>query len=270
MSRRVEFAAIRAFSALAGALPWGVGQYPIARPYIDAGRWPGGALAEQRMSNGSRLSIDLGDTTQLSAYLLRDFAPELTRYIAPLLPRGGTLFDVGANIGLVTFAIAAQRPDVTISAFEPSAPNIAAWKRNRALNPRADVRLVEAAVSDHENGARLSVPADSGSGRLADEGVEVATVTLDAHCARQGIERIDVIKIDVEGHEPAVLAGADRLLRDRAIGMIVCEVKHSGRGDGDPAAILARYGYRRVTIPAVGVFSRLRGRGHDQDAAFQA
>jgi FkbM family methyltransferase len=270
MSRRVEIAALRAYSALAAALPWGVGQYPIARRYMDGDRWPGGTLAEQRMSNGSRMSIDLGDTTQLSAYLLRDFAPELTRYIEPLLPRGGTFFDVGANIGLVTFAIAARRPDVTISAFEPSAPNIAAWKRNRALNPRGDVRLVEAAVSDHENGARLTVPDDSGSGTLGAEGVEVATVTLAAHCARAGIARIDVMKIDVEGHEHAVLAGADSLLRDKAIGTIVCEVKHSDAGDADPAAILGRYGYRRVAIPPVGMFSRLGARGHEQDAAFQA
>lgn len=270
MTRRPEIAAIRALATVAGALPWGVGQYPIARRYIDAGRWPTGTLAEQKMSNGSRMSIDLGDTTQLSAYLLRDFAPELTAFIQPRCPRGGTFFDVGANIGLVTFAIAAQRPDVTIHAFEPSAPNIAAWKRNQALNAAPRVQLVEAAVSDDEAGGHLTVPSDSGSGMLAAHGVRVPTVTLDAYCARHYIERIDVMKIDVEGHEAGVLAGARRLLEARAIGTIVLEVKHSVSGDRDPARILAGHGYGQVRIPAVGLFGRLTGRSHEQDAAFQA
>jgi|GEM_PF-4494859 len=270
MRRRLETATVRAFSVLAGALPWGVGQYPLARRYIEAGRWPVGTLAQQRMSSGSRMSIDLGDTTQLSAFVLRDFAPELTAFIAPRLPRGGTFFDVGANIGLVTFAIAAQRPDVAVRAFEPSAPNIAAWTRNRALNPAARATLIEAAVSDDEAGARLAVPSDSGSGTIGDEGAEVATVTLDAYCAREGIARIDVTKIDVEGHEPAVLAGARGLLAAGAIGCVVCEVKHSAAGAADPAAILTGHGYRRVAIPAVGVFGRAARRSHTQDAAFVA
>lgn len=269
MSRGLELAAIRAFAALAGALPWGVGQYPIARRYIDAGRWPAGMVYEQVMRNGSRMSIDLGDTTQLSAYLLRDFAPELTAFIEPRCPRDGTFFDVGANIGLVTFAIAARRRDVKIHAFEPSPPNIAAWRRNQALNAAARAQLVEAAVSDHEHGGRLAVPSDSGSGMLATEGVSVATVTLDAYCARNGIERVDMLKIDVEGHEPAVLAGARGLLAARAIGTVVSEVKHSVPGAADPTSILAAHGYRPSAIGPIGLFGRLARRDHEQDVALR-
>ena len=268
---RLDSVAVRAFPAIAGSLPWGTGQYPLARPYIAAARWPRGTYAEQTMRNGSRMSIDLGDATQLSAFLLRDFAPELTAYIVPRLPHGGTFFDVGAHIGLITFALAAQRPDVSIHAFEPSTRNIAGWQRNHALNPSERVRLVEGAVSDHEAGARLTVPADSGAGTLTEhDGEEVATVTLDAYCARTGIGHIDVLKVDVESHEHAVLAGARELLAAKAIDSVVCEVKHSPDGNADPAEILAAHGYRRVEIAPVGLFSRLAGRPHAQDAAFEA
>lgn len=51
----------------------------------------------------------------------------------------------------------------------------------------------------------------------------VRVVPLDQEAARLGIERIDLIKIDVEGYESKVLAGATRLLRERRIGAILCE-----------------------------------------------
>jgi hypothetical protein len=55
------------------------------------------------------------------------------------------------------------------------------------------------------------------------DATEVKTGTLDAEAERLGLERVDLIKIDVEGHEPKVLAGAQRLLRERRIGAVLCE-----------------------------------------------
>jgi hypothetical protein len=52
----------------------------------------------------------------------------------------------------------------------------------------------------------------------------VATVTLDDYCARCGIDRIDVLKVDVEGAESLVLAGAADLLARRAIAVVLIEV----------------------------------------------
>ncbi len=269
MTVRLEGSAILAFSKIAGAMPWGTGQYPVARRYIESGRWPDNTFSRQTMSNGSRMSLDLGDATQLSAYMLRDFAPELTRFIGACCPRNGVFFDVGAHVGLVTFAIAARRPDIAIRSFEPNPSNIESWRRNHELNPDSRVELVASAVSDREGRARLTVPGDSGSGMLAAEGTEVTTVALDAYCAREGIRSVDVAKLDVEGHEAAVLDGARALLAAHAIGVVICEVKHSDRAKTDPAKILAGHGYHRVSIPQVGIFSMLSGRPHEQDAAFE-
>jgi hypothetical protein len=133
--RRRELAAARAFSAVAGALPWGVGQYRLASPYADRNRWPKGFVADQQTSSGARLRLDLSDRTQLIAFLLRDYGPTLTRYVDRRLPHAGTFFDVGGHVGMMSFAMAAIRPDVMIHAFDPNLTNVGRWRHNHTLNP---------------------------------------------------------------------------------------------------------------------------------------
>ncbi len=65
------------------------------------------------------------------------------------------------------------------------------------------------------------------------EATRVTVLTLDEETERQGIDRIDMIKIDVEGYEPNVLAGARRLLRKAASGQSSANSMSIGfRGQG--------------------------------------
>ena len=57
-----------------------------------------------------------------------------------------------------------------------------------------------------------------------DAGETVATVTLDGYCQERGIDHIDVLKVDVEGHETQVMAGARELIERRAIDVVILEV----------------------------------------------
>lgn len=207
------------------------------------------------MADGSRMALDLGDRTQTIAYLIRRYDAEIAAYICSRLPDGGVFFDLGANVGLVTFAVARRRPDVRIVAFEPNPPNVQRWKQNRDLNQSA-AELVPAAVGAEAGTAHLTLDtaADSGSGRLADHGTPVEVVTLDEQCARLGVDRVDVMKLDIQGHEPEALAGATGLLERGAIRSLVLE-----EVDADPALHerLVGYGFRREPIPPVGL-RRLR------------
>ncbi len=92
---RYELAAIRAFASIAGVLPWGAGQFRLAHPYATRRRWPAGSSATQRMRSGVVADLDLSDRMQLLSFLLKDYGPDVTKYIVGRLPRGGTFVDVG-------------------------------------------------------------------------------------------------------------------------------------------------------------------------------
>jgi len=138
------------------------------------------------------------------------------------VPRTGSVIDVGANIGLSTILLARLAGHVT--AYEPSPPNAALLRRNLERNGITNVTIRTAAASSAPGTLRFHVAAfGAGShvvaaGHVAGERIEtvdVPAVTLDEAELQSG-RPIAFIKIDAEGHEPNVLAGARRLLaRDR-------------------------------------------------------
>jgi FkbM family methyltransferase len=158
-----------------------------------------------------------------------------------VLRPGMTVFDVGASFGL--YAIAAARavaPSGRVYAFEPAQRTASALRVHLAANGVADaVEVVEAAVADRTGSAlfweqEMSFMASLVEGMAREEerrygspvqARRVRAVELDAFCRDRRLEP-DVIKVDVEGGEAAVLRGARALLR-RNRGLLFLEV-HSG------------------------------------------
>lgn len=156
-------------------------------------------------------------TIESHAVSLGGLAAFVTRHISP----SSTVIDVGANIGLSTIMLARLTHHVV--AYEPSPPNVAFLRRNLALNGITNVEIRVAAVSNKPGvlrfhvaqfGAGSHVVTSDYIGSATVPTVDVSAVTLDdeAHPS------IAFIKIDAEGHEPDVLAGARRMLgRDRPL-----------------------------------------------------
>jgi FkbM family methyltransferase len=117
---------------------------------------------------------------------------------------GGVLIDAGAMIGNHTAYMALFVPHTEIHAFEPLPANLELLRANVAGYPSVKVHPV--ALSDRGSTVGLiSEPENLGHARIAEEGgYRVRAIPLDAY------QLVDValIKIDVEGHEPQVLAGA--------------------------------------------------------------
>jgi FkbM family methyltransferase len=249
----------------------------LANPYVQRGRWPVGSFRTQRLTSGITARLDLGDRMQALTYLLRDYAPELSAFIIDRLPPGGVFFDVGSNIGLITFAVGSRRPDVAIHAFEPNPTNIAGWRANAFLNPCSGAVLVEAGVSERRGHLAFWIPSDLGSGmmRVGEQhanDIQVPTIRLDDYCDENHIDRIDVLKIDVQGHEPAVIRGAQSLLERGAIKAVVCELSQEvfdavGGSSGNLISQLTQVGLKPVPIPAAG-FGRLLHREAVDDVAY--
>ena len=169
-------------------------------------------------------------------YLLRDMSgvdPALLRLAADVVRPGHTVWDVGANVGLFSFAAAAAAgPAGNLLAVEPDI-TLAELLRRSALadHGHAPVQVLPAAVSDEVSVAQFHVARrNRATSHLAGYGTAMAggvrftnlvpTVTLDWLAAR--FPAPDVLKVDVEGAELAVLAGATHLLGH--VPTIICEV----------------------------------------------
>ncbi|WP_341987923.1 FkbM family methyltransferase [Azorhizobium sp. AG788] len=123
------------------------------------------------------------------------------------LPSGSVVLDVGANVGMFSCSLAAQRPDLRIIAVEPVPQNVECLRRNIQINGLNNVEVVHAAVSDKPGTVRVNV---NGPWSVVTETgeVEVPAMSMDQFMyARPGL-----VKIDVEGWEPYVLAGGRTLI----------------------------------------------------------
>lgn len=172
-----------------------------------------------------------------------------------LLP-GDTVIDVGANIGL--WAMGAARRVGTrgrLYAFEPDPSNFTRLVRNLKLNNLEYVHHNQLALSDQDGPVLFFVArnGNSGMGGLSaregvDQAISVECTTLERYCQRYGVERIDFIKLDIEGSEQSVLQGAIPFLAAPNGPALMFEADDSlasAHGNSTQAlkAMLGRYGY---------------------------
>ncbi len=188
---------------------------------------------------GLRLSTDHLPLDHVQGYgLVRGvLEPEvqeaLRRHVAP----GAVVFDIGANIGFFSLLSASLTgPDGRVEAFEPVPTSAAAVRANASLNNLPNIHLHEIAVADEPGTARLCVPVDPSwahldlRGRHPNTAFErsVPLVSLDTEIAQGRLPIPDVVKVDVEGAEVAVLRGMRKTLVNHAP-VIVCELHESNR-----------------------------------------
>lgn len=142
-------------------------------------------------------------------------------------------FDVGANIGQTSLAALVNFPAATIFAFEPHTPAYSALLQNVRGSRFKPFNL---ALSDKGGEARFfeygtlassnSMVEDSQYAIRAKHPARILSVeceTLDNLCRTLGIEHIDVLKVDTEGHDLAVLRGAEQMLSEGRIRFVYIE-----------------------------------------------
>ena len=119
--------------------------------------------------------------------------------------------DIGANVGLFSLFVAAcAGPDARILAVEPEAGNFARLLFNIAANPGIKIRPIRTALGDEPGELAIDLHrGDRGGTRTrkvdGTNGPLVQVQTLAQLFQDQGVERIDAMKIDVEGAEVSIL-----------------------------------------------------------------
>ena len=155
-----------------------------------------------------------------------DFEADFFRIADALLGRGGTVLDVGANHGLLSFGLAGPHgAALRFHLFEPIPRLVASIEKTRALYPEMNLTLNRAAVADREGEVGFDVAEEqTGRSHIDPAGaLKTPCITLDGYMQRQGIETVDLLKLDVEGYELSALRGASDALARRAIDAVYFE-----------------------------------------------
>lgn len=147
---------------------------------------------------------------------------------------GGVFFDVGANIGNYAKEVLASYPNTQGFLFEPHPASFNKLKSDSALNSankfnialgerNEKLKFYDRADLEGSEHASLYSEAISGIHQQAVVEIEVEVQTLDLFCKENQISHIDFLKIDTEGHELAVLKGAQKFLAGKSIRLIQFE-----------------------------------------------
>jgi FkbM family methyltransferase len=165
-----------------------------------------------------------------------------------LLADGDTMLDIGANFGY--FAVrcaAAVGPTGAVHAFEPDPSAYQLLIANAAANGLSGSLYAHpAAVSDQDGETRFYLAEEAAfsgitaTGRSATRDVlTVKTRSLDSFAREHGLDHIDLLKIDVEGHEAAVLRGATDVLTRSPDPLVMLEVSAKNLTDTAREALIA-------------------------------
>jgi FkbM family methyltransferase len=172
------------------------------------------------IQSGDRMHLDPADLL-VTRRLLTDggiWEPDVTEALRLVLKKGMTFVDIGANVGYFTvLAARSVGSEGKVYAFEPEARNYALLCKNVEENGYTNVQTIRKAVSDRTGIARLYLSSQHWAGHtlsahsLNADFVEVETTCLDEFF-KGHTEKIDVIKVDVEGAEDLVFDGMTALL----------------------------------------------------------
>ena len=225
-----------------------------ATPFLSVRKLCFGALSRLVKNKTVRATIDemtyeldLGEMIDLCIFL-REFEPDVSRAIDRYCQAGWTALDIGANIGAHTLRLArGVGADGRVFAFEPTDFAWTKLEKNVKLNPQWQIVPVKVALSDKAAAGQVVSFRSSWrtDGKRADGDSTVDFARLDDLCGAHGIDRVDIVKMDVDGNEYAVLTGAERLLaRCKPLFVIECVGPHFENGRTNPMLLLKRLGYR--------------------------
>ncbi|MBN1816607.1 MAG: FkbM family methyltransferase [Sedimentisphaerales bacterium] len=197
--------------------------------------------------DGIRYRLDLGEMIDLCLYLDR-YEPDVTRAINRLCKPSRAVLDIGANIGAHTLRMAKLvGPKGHVYAFEPTDYAFEKLRHNVCLNDFHNVELFKIALSDQNRPARQANFRASWKtdGTSKDTACPVDFKRLDDWAEEHNVQCVDLVKLDVDGHEYAVLTGGERIFR-RCRPLLIIEIVdwHFKQVDQNPLQLLQKWGYR--------------------------
>jgi FkbM family methyltransferase len=173
------------------------------------------------LPDGIKMLLDSRQSAERWLLFSGNYQPSVTAWVRRhvAIGRGAYCLDVGANLGFYTLLMA-QRTGAAgkIAVFEPNPTLAVRLREQAALNSFAQVQVIEKAVHHQAGKLTFYIANDPGKSSIyADHAtvrqeMEVEAITLDRFIAEAGWDRVDVIKMDIEGNDCYGLLGARRTL----------------------------------------------------------
>lgn len=208
--------------------------------------------------NGLRLFLTPADFEHRDLFWMGTKDERDIRHLQHALAGGGVFLDIGANLGFYSLRLAqALGTACEIHAFEPHPKTNALLQRHIVANGfQANVHPHQLGVSDHAGTARMVQRGDnSGATRLEGGGnsrgsdaFDITTTTIDAFADAHDLDRLDAVKMDVEGFEAHVLRGGRQSIARWKPTMIVefwvPGLQAAGSSCEEVASVMRELGYR--------------------------
>jgi len=189
------------------------------------------------------------------------YEPDIVNAMVHFVRPGGTVFDVGANIGLMAIAVLSSCASCRVISFEPS-PNSLPYLERTAAESRYKDRwtIIGKAISSRAGVMELAIGRDplfdgfKSADRLSHPRViDVQASSLDDEWRRLGCPDVSVVKADVEGAEGLVLEGAAQLIKALHPSFVVEWHEPYLKPFGTPPGLLLsfaqEFGYRIFSLP---------------------
>jgi len=162
--------------------------------------------------NGVTFKLDLSQVIDMSLYLSGTFEENVEKIIGAKLQPGMIAFDIGANIGYHTFRMANLVSETgKVFAIEPAGWAYERLIINSSLNPKIkNIEFIKVGLAGGDFGFKNMCFQSSyrldGRNESINEVIEI--ITLDTLIRRRKIEKVNFIKLDVDGFESKVIEGA--------------------------------------------------------------
>jgi FkbM family methyltransferase len=234
---------------------------PVARRLFE---WAAGRLrkGEQTISRGAGKGLRFDTSGSNPGYVLGTSEPFVQDALVRLLRPSMTVYDIGANVGFYAVIIAKLvGPGGRVISFEPIPNNADRIEQNLRINGFENGTVLRQALGGTDGRARFLIAHETVASKLADVArpsdpfvgeIEVEVRRLDSLKAEGRLPSADFIKMDAEGSEPEILAGATETV-NATRPLLLIEL----HGTDEPvAAALARLGYHPALLKDEGPYCR--------------
>ncbi len=173
-----------------------------------------------KFKDSIKLELHIDDWIQENIYFLDTYEEAELKYIQSSINEGNTFIDIGANIGVHTlFASKLVKKKGRVISFEPFSKNHKSLTRNISLNNSQNITIENIAISDKEKTIEIYYDKEDSNLGMASSFLtkfssseKTQAISLDSYVEGRSIEKIDFIKLDIEGGEYLALLGMKKVL----------------------------------------------------------